>query len=62
MSTVGLVDRLVKVMARNDVDQDVHFQHATGPETTLCGMTSAGTPVERDVTCYRCHQFAIGDI
>jgi hypothetical protein len=56
------MERFVKVRALNDVDQDIHFRASTTPNTTLCGMTTAPESVEGSVTCYRCHQFASGDL
>ena len=61
MSTVGLVERFEKVMAENDVDQDVHLQSSANSNSTLCGM-KPGVATSRDVTCYRCHQFSVGDL
>ena len=62
MSTVGQMERFVKVKALNDVDKDVHYRGSDTPKTTLCGMQTAPFAVEGPVTCYRCHQFASGDL
>ncbi len=61
MSTVGLMERYTRVTAQNDVDQDVHLQSSQNQSSTLCGM-KPGESTTRDVTCYRCHRFSIGDI
>jgi hypothetical protein len=59
VSTVGTVERLEKFTAVNDVDGDVHLVRSTSMKSTLCGMTPAETST-REVTCYRCHEFAVG--
>ncbi|HEV3187152.1 MAG TPA: hypothetical protein VGZ04_03795 [Acidimicrobiales bacterium] len=56
------MDSYVKVKALNDVDQDVHYRGSATPNTTLCGMRTAPLTTEGPVTCYRCHQFATGDL
>jgi hypothetical protein len=56
------VDTYVKVKALNDVDKDVHYRGSTTPATTLCGMQTAPDTANGPVTCYRCHQFATGDL
>jgi hypothetical protein len=56
------VERFVKVKANNDVDKDVHYRAPSNLKATLCGMKIAGLSTEGEVTCYRCHQFAVGDI
>ncbi|HVA53319.1 MAG TPA: hypothetical protein VNF05_07370 [Acidimicrobiales bacterium] len=56
------MERFVKVKALNDVDKDVHYRGSATPKTTLCGMQAAPLAVEGPVTCYRCHQFASGDL
>jgi hypothetical protein len=48
------------VTAENDMEQDVHYS-AEGSDKTLCGLKSAATS-SRELTCYRCHQFAVGDV
>ena len=62
VSTVRDVDSYVKVKALNDVDKDVHYRGSATPNTTLCGMKTAPRTTEGPVTCYRCHQFATGDL
>lgn len=62
VSTVGGVDSYVKVKALNDVDKDIHFRGSATPNTTLCGMQTAPLTTDGPVTCYRCHQFATGDL
>ena len=62
VSTVVPVERFVKVKANNDVDKDVHYRASNNLKATLCGMQIAGLSTEGEVTCYRCHQFAVGDI
>lgn len=62
MSTVGRMERYVKVKALNDVDKGIHYRGSATPNTTLCGMQTAPLAVEGAVTCYRCHQFATGDL
>ena len=62
VSTVGNVDSYVKVKALNDVDKDVHYRGTATPNTTLCGMQTVPLTTEGPVTCYRCHQFATGDL
>jgi hypothetical protein len=61
MSTVGQVERYTRVMAENDVDKDVHLQSSGNLNSTLCGM-KPGVVTTRDVSCYRCHQFSVGDL
>jgi hypothetical protein len=61
MSTVGLVERYERVTAENDVDKDVHLQSSGNSQSTLCGM-KPGPVTTRDVSCYRCHQFSVGDL
>ncbi|HUY16083.1 MAG TPA: hypothetical protein VMV11_00840 [Acidimicrobiales bacterium] len=56
------MDSYVKVKALNDVDKNVHYRGSATPDTTLCGMQAAPLVVEGPVTCYRCHQFATGDL
>jgi hypothetical protein len=55
------MDGFKKVTAVNDVEKDVHYLSQGTPDTTLCGLKSAGAATG-EVTCYRCHQFAVGDI
>jgi hypothetical protein len=55
------MDGFKKVTAVNDVEKDVHYLSQGTPDTTLCGLKSAGSTTG-EVTCYRCHQFAVGDI
>jgi hypothetical protein len=55
------MERYTRVTAQNDVDQDVHLQSSQNQSSTLCGM-KPGEATTRDVTCYRCHRFSIGDI
>jgi hypothetical protein len=55
------MERLEKFMAVNDVDGDVHYVRTSNAKATLCGMTPAAS-AEREVTCYRCHEFALGNI
>jgi hypothetical protein len=55
------MDRLEKFTAVNDVDGDVHYVRTSNTRATLCGMVPAAS-VDRDVTCYRCHEFALGNI
>ncbi|MFY9783966.1 MAG: hypothetical protein WAK12_10600 [Acidimicrobiales bacterium] len=50
-----------KVTAQNDVEQDVHYLAEGSSDKTLCGLKSAGSS-SRELTCYRCHQFAVGDV
>jgi hypothetical protein len=56
------MEQFVKVQALNDVDKDIHYRGSATPSTTLCGMQTAPLSVEGSVTCYRCHQFACGDL
>ncbi|HEV3267819.1 MAG TPA: hypothetical protein VGZ68_05405 [Acidimicrobiales bacterium] len=56
------MDSYVKVKALNDVDKDIHFRGSATPNTTLCGMQTAPLTTDGPVTCYRCHQFATGDL
>jgi hypothetical protein len=56
------MERFVKVAALNDVDQDTHFQREGAKNTTLCGLPTNGTVVTSEMSCYRCHQFASGDL
>jgi hypothetical protein len=53
------MERLEKFTAVNDVDGDVHLVRSTSMKSTLCGMAPAEATT-REVTCYRCHEFAIG--
>ncbi len=62
VSTVVPVERFVKVKANNDVDKDVHYRAPSNLKATLCGMQIAELSADGEVTCFRCHQFAIGDI
>jgi hypothetical protein len=55
------MERLEKFTATNDLDGDIHLVRSTSPNSTLCGLIPASAST-RDVTCYRCHQFEIGDI
>jgi hypothetical protein len=55
------MERLEKFTAANDLDGDTHLVRSTNPQSTLCGLVPA-TASTRDVTCYRCHQFEVGDI
>lgn len=55
------MERYTRVMALNDVDKDVHLQSSGNANSTLCGM-KPGEETTRDVSCYRCHQFSVGDI
>lgn len=55
------MDGFKKVTAINDVEKDVHYLSPGTPGTTLCGSKSAGSATG-EVTCYRCHQFAVGDL
>lgn len=60
LSTVGpMEEQLEKFTAVNDVDGDIHLVRTTSMKTTLCGMAAAESST-RDVTCYRCHEFAVG--
>jgi hypothetical protein len=52
-------EKLVQFTAVNDVDGDIHLVRTTSPKSTLCGMAAAEAST-RDVTCYRCHEFAVG--
>ena len=52
-------EKLVQFTAVNDVDGDIHLVRTTSPRSTLCGMAAAEAST-RDVTCYRCHEFAVG--
>jgi hypothetical protein len=61
VSTVGRVERYTRVTAQNDVDQDVHLRSSANQKSTLCGMKPSEVTT-RDVTCYRCHRFSVGDI
>jgi hypothetical protein len=53
------MDRLEKYTAVNDVDGDVHYVRTSNATSTLCGMVPAGSS-NRELTCYRCHEFALG--
>lgn len=60
LSTVGpMEEQLEKFTAVNDVDGDIHLVRTTSMKTTLCGMAAAESST-REVTCYRCHEFAVG--
>jgi hypothetical protein len=61
MSTVGRMERLEKFMAVNDIDGDVHYVRTSNTRATLCGMVPAASS-SGEVTCYRCHEFALGTI
>lgn len=61
MSTVGRMERLEKFMAVNDVDGDVHYVRTSNTRATLCGLVPAASS-NGEVTCYRCHEFALGNI
>jgi hypothetical protein len=52
------MERLEKFTAANDVEGDVHLVRTTNVKSTLCGMTPAKAST-REVTCYRCHEFAV---
>jgi hypothetical protein len=56
------MERLIKVTAANDVAKDVHYRASGTQDKTLCGMSTAGAVAQGEVTCYRCHQFAVGDL
>jgi hypothetical protein len=53
------MEHLEKFTAVNDVDGDIHLVRSTSMKSTLCGMASAEAST-REVTCYRCHEFAVG--
>ncbi len=55
------MERLEKFTAINDFDGDIHLVRSTSPNSTLCGLVPA-TASTRDVSCYRCHQFEVGDV
>ena len=55
------MDGFKKVTANNDVEKDVHYLSDATPGKTMCGLESAGL-ASGEMTCYRCHQFAAGDI
>ena len=50
----------MKVKAVSDYYDDIHFQRQGGPDTTLCGLKTAGLPVQGEPTCLRCRQFSTG--
>ncbi len=51
-----------KVTAKNDADQDVHYRAPGGTTSTLCGLKIDKEVTRGQVTCYRCHQFAGGNL
>lgn len=55
------MERLERFTAANDLDGDTHLVRSTNPTSTLCGLVPASAST-RDVSCYRCHQFEVGDI
>lgn len=55
------MDDLAKTKATNDYYDDVHYQRRNGADATLCGLKVTGSPVNGDVSCVRCRQFAAGD-
>jgi len=55
------MESFVKVKALNDFYDDVHCRRQGSGDTTLCGLKTAGRPVEREVTCLRCREFAAGN-
>ncbi|MGH3733697.1 MAG: hypothetical protein ACRDVC_10070 [Acidimicrobiales bacterium] len=55
------MERIEKFTAANDVDGDVHYVRTSNTKSTLCGMVPAESS-NRDVTCYRCHEFGVGNI
>jgi hypothetical protein len=55
------MERLEKFMAVNDVDGDVHYVRTSNTRATLCGLVPAASS-NGEVTCYRCHEFALGNI
>lgn len=61
VSTFGLMDGFNRVMAMNDAEKDVHYLSQGTPDTTLCGLKSAGS-ASSELTCNLCRQFAVGDI
>jgi hypothetical protein len=61
LSTVSLVEGFEKVKAEQDADQDVHLKGPGSTGSTLCGMKAAGSATG-EVTCYRCHEFARGNV
>ncbi len=55
------MEALVKTKATNDYYDDVHYQRASGTDSTLCGLKVTGSPVSAEASCVRCRQFAAGD-
>ena len=55
------MERLEKFTAANDLDGDIHLVRSTNPSSTLCGLIPAASST-RDVSCYSCHQFEVGDL
>jgi hypothetical protein len=53
------MEGFAKVTAVNDVEKDVHYLSAGSPDSTLCGLKSAGS-TSNELTCYRCHELAVG--
>lgn len=62
VTKVGHMADLVKVSAKNDVENEVHYRALGSADKTLCGMDVADGPLKNEMSCARCHQFASGKI
>ncbi len=51
----------MNVRAETDFYDDVHYRRASNAGSTLCGLKVRGAPLQLEVSCPRCRQFAAGD-